>query len=176
MDLADDLARHNADLRRSELERARHDLLHVGPPPSEAGQVLPSVPQRQEVGRDRGSGPGRKAGEGMTATRVRLASGVEVTTERPVVDLADYQQEGRAAGFRFQCPKCGNVATPQDFTVLGADPQRAAQECIGRARLDIGRDACDWAAFGLLGTMGRGVLVRFPDGRVVESFPFAAAS
>lgn len=33
MGLADDLARHNADLRRSELERARHDLLHVGPPP-----------------------------------------------------------------------------------------------------------------------------------------------
>lgn len=37
MGLADDLARHNADLARAERDKSRHDLLHllhVGPPPA----------------------------------------------------------------------------------------------------------------------------------------------
>jgi hypothetical protein len=34
MGLADDLARHNAEAKRTDAERARHDLLHVGPPPA----------------------------------------------------------------------------------------------------------------------------------------------
>lgn len=90
-----------------------------------------------------------------------------------MVDLAEYQEAGKAGGFRFQCPQCGNVATPQDFAALGADPQRAAQECIGRAQPGVD---CDWAAFGLFGTMDRGTLVRLPDGRVIEAFAIAGAS
>ena len=38
MGLADDLARHNADLQRNDAERSRHDLLHVGPPPAKAAK------------------------------------------------------------------------------------------------------------------------------------------
>lgn len=67
MGIADDLARHNADLAKHEREKSRHDLLHVGPPPSEAGEVLPALPERREAGRDRGPGSLRKAGAGMTA-------------------------------------------------------------------------------------------------------------
>lgn len=36
MGVADDLAAHNAAMKRAEAERARHDHLHVGPPPKPA--------------------------------------------------------------------------------------------------------------------------------------------
>ena len=37
--------------------------------------------------------------------------------------------------WRFKCPICGNVATPEDFRQFkdaGANPNSAVQECIGR--------------------------------------------
>lgn len=76
------------------------------------------------------------------------------------------------------CPMCGNVATPKDFESAGADPQRAAQECIGRTMKPMpepkeGKTPCNWAAYGLFKTCGKGMLVVMPDGTKVEVFEFA---
>lgn len=93
------------------------------------------------------------------------------------LSLADFQAEGEAKGWRFQCPMCGNVASPADFKAAGADPQRAAQECIGRLMRPmpipgLGKKPCDWSAFGLFKTAGRGVLVNMVDGSCIEAFDF----
>ena len=77
------------------------------------------------------------------------------------IALADWQAEmGRRGKLdcRFVCPACGHTASPNDWRVAGADPQRAPQECIGRLRLvtETGMlvsappGGCDWAAFGFL--------------------------
>lgn len=82
----------------------------------------------------------------------------------------------------FVCPLCGNIATPRDFQAAGAEPARAAQECIGRVvgaagGLSRGNQAtnkpCDWAAFGLLGTLNGGATVVHPDGTTTDVFAFA---
>lgn len=50
--------------------------------------------------------------------------------------------------WRFKCPRCGNVATVQEFKDAGAKGADAACTCcIGRYVSDRG---CDCAAFGLL--------------------------
>jgi hypothetical protein len=82
--------------------------------------------------------------------------------------------------WRFACPMCGNVATPGEFKARGADPERAATECIGRTfapmpKPEKRKRPCDWAAYGLFRTCGRGQLVRFPDGHESEAFAFADA-
>lgn len=94
--------------------------------------------------------------------------------------LEEYQAEGAANGWRMLCPACGNVATPGDFEKVGANPQRAAQECIGRTMKPMpafkakGKTPCDWAAFGLL-RIG-GVTVKRPDGGESVAFDFAPAA
>lgn len=104
----------------------------------------------------------------MTLVReVALGNGTSVLTERPIVSLLEYQQRGETAGFRFRCPKCGHVASSADFSAIGQDPSFAAEQCLGRY---VDRLGCDWVAYGLLGTLGEGVLVEFPDGRIVEAF------
>lgn len=75
---------------------------------------------------------------------------------------------GRPERAAFLCPRCGHVATLGDFRALGAEPGRAAQECIGRVQgSTVG---CDWAAFGLLGTLAGGVLVVTEEGVEVPCF------
>ena len=79
------------------------------------------------------------------------------------------------------CPACGNIATPAEFKALGANPDDAAQECIGRAmkprmHLETGKKPCDWAAYGLFKTLGKGMLVQFEDGKTIETFEFAAGA
>lgn len=82
----------------------------------------------------------------------------------------------KTANWKFICPRCGGVQSPQDFIEHGLEPQDAAntsyQECIGRKVTGIG---CDWAAFGLFGTLGKGREVITEDGRTVEIFDFAPA-
>lgn len=107
------------------------------------------------------------AATGSVVREVKLAGGRTVLTDRPIVPLVEYQRLGEAAGFRFRCPKCGHVASSDNFGRLGRDRGLAAEECIGRY---VDREGCDWAAYGLLGTLGDGVLVEFPDGRIVEAF------
>lgn len=83
-------------------------------------------------------------------------------------------------GWRFVCPACGNVQTPAAFKAIGVDPRRAYQECIGRylpadqarSGLDSGGEGpCDWTAFGLYGTLGKGRLV-YTNEHTHEVFDF----
>lgn len=88
-----------------------------------------------------------------------------------VVTEAEWNEEGeRLFGpdrfkWRFQCPVCGNVATPDDFRPYkskGAHPNSATCECIGRYQAGVrafaqdGVEAgngqsrpCDYAGYGL---------------------------
>lgn len=91
------------------------------------------------------------------------------------IALADFQQKAEAAGYRFVCPMCGNVASAEDFKKAGAEPDRVAKECIGRTMSPMptpkkGKKPCDWAAFGLFGNLGRGLTVKFPDGKETNTF------
>ena len=61
-------------------------------------------------------------------------------------------------------------------------PQQSYLECIGRY-LEAGsfdprkgnENGCDWCAYGLFGTAGKGRLVEAEDGCVVDVFQFAEA-
>ena len=48
--------------------------------------------------------------------------------------------------WRFRCPRCGNVATGQEFKDAGAEPNAIYRECIGR---HVEGKGCNWAAYGL---------------------------
>lgn len=72
--------------------------------------------------------------------------------------------------WRFRCPSCGNVQTPEDFLrfkPMGATPDTAYQDCIGRWDRMRG---CDWAAYGLF--RGPDFVARAGGGEVAV-FPFA---
>ena len=51
-----------------------------------------------------------------------------------------------ASKVQLVCPKCGNIASGEDFKNAGADVNDMYNCCIGRFTKDKG---CDWAAFGL---------------------------
>jgi hypothetical protein len=81
--------------------------------------------------------------------------------------------------WKFKCPACGHVASIGDFKEHGGDPNDAYQKCIGRVngegtknQTDLG-DGCNWAAFGLFGTAGKGRTVISEAGNEVEVFDFA---
>lgn len=100
--------------------------------------------------------------------------------------LAEWQAEmisrfNSSAEVAFICPACGHIATVQDHIDAGGEKDDAPQECIGRTtgkgtknQTDEG-NGCNWAAFGLFGTMGKGRRVIFPDGSSAEVFDFAPA-
>lgn len=101
--------------------------------------------------------------------------------------LAEWQAEMERRGAiecKFRCPLCGNEASPKDWKEADGDPQRAARECIGRlvgAKGRLGSDPpvpqpCDWAAFGLFGTLNEGTKVELEDGKVLMVFDFAEAA
>lgn len=121
---------------------------------------------------------------------VTLSTGVAVTDDRPVQPRAEWLTECRQRFgddpylWAFECPNCGDVATGAEFRDALADSEVATsavlgQHCIGRhlgaLQVEAGRwdgRGCDWVAFGLLGTLGKGRLIDI-DGRVVEAFNFA---
>lgn len=84
----------------------------------------------------------------------------------------------------FECPLCGNVATPRMWKDAGGDPNMAPQGCIGRligAKGSLNSpkrpvpQPCDWAAFGLF-TIGDTVTLVTEDGREIRVFPFSRAA
>lgn len=88
--------------------------------------------------------------------------------------------------WRFRCPLCGNEASARDFEdVKPRTGERAPVECIGRVWAEVGRgpvgtwddrpkiQPCNWAAFGLFGTLNSGVLVEREDGHFTNAFDFA---
>jgi predicted RNA-binding Zn-ribbon protein involved in translation (DUF1610 family) len=83
------------------------------------------------------------------------------------------------ADVAFVCPACGHVATVRDHVEAGGKAEAAPQNCIGRTNgqgTKNGKDegfGCNWAAYGLFGTMGKGRNVIFEDGAKHEVFDFA---
>ncbi|EJW14430.1 VVA0879 family protein [Paenibacillus alvei] len=77
--------------------------------------------------------------------------------------------------WRFKCSSCGHVQCGQDFIdkcgmELAKAKSSVYQECIGRHADGAG---CNWAAYGFLGTAGKGRVVITPNGDEVEVFDFA---
>ncbi|MDR1629883.1 MAG: hypothetical protein LBS36_06695 [Oscillospiraceae bacterium] len=86
----------------------------------------------------------------------------------------------------FVCPACGRITTLQEIKDVGGEPNDGYTKCIGRlngkgvsgASLKKGRhpkDGCDWAAFGLFGTLGKGDVVVGDNGKMIDVFRMADA-
>lgn len=113
--------------------------------------------------------------------------GKTICTPQKAIPVKDCLEEGKRLfgpdplDWRFQCPICGRVYTAREHMEAGSSgPNSAYQECIGRY-LKAGpfdpkkgnENGCDWCAFGLFGTVGKGLIVEAEDGSVVEAFRFA---
>lgn len=70
--------------------------------------------------------------------------------------------------WKIKCPACGHVQTPNDFVTLSLEKDLALTTCLGRHKKGVG---CDWAAGGLLKTLGKGRLI-LSQGVVSEIFDF----
>ena len=68
----------------------------------------------------------------------------------------------RCEDYKFICPHCGRINQGIEFFEAGAKTDDIAQCCIGRFVKGTG---CDWAAYGLFGTLQRGDVVIMPDGK-----------
>lgn len=78
----------------------------------------------------------------------------------------------------FECPACGKVSTLQEFKNAGASPDDAYQTCIGRHTgkgppTKGSKDGCNWCAYGLFGTLGKGDVVVTEGGSEVSVFSMA---
>lgn len=78
----------------------------------------------------------------------------------------------------FKCPACGKVSTIQEFKDAGADPNDTYQTCIGRhtgkgSPTKDSKDGCNWAAFGLFGTLSGGDVIVTEEGKEVQVFSMA---
>lgn len=70
----------------------------------------------------------------------------------------------------FLCPACGGVSTIGEFKAIGVRQDLAAQTCIGR---HVGGKGCNWCAYGLLATLGKGRRITLDNGDKIEVFDFA---
>jgi hypothetical protein len=112
----------------------------------------------------------------------------ETMSEKAMITqtLDEWMAEGKArfgedlTNWKFKCPACGHVASGQDFKDVGADTNDMYSVCIGRKN-GKGVDAmkskdkgngCNWAAFGLFRTLGKGRIV-LNEGKEVDVFDFA---
>lgn len=99
--------------------------------------------------------------------------------------LEEWMNEGKErfgddfSNWKFKCPACGHVSSIKEFKEFGADPNDAYQKCIGRVngkgtkdQTDLG-NGCNWAAYGLFGTLGEGRTVISDQGNEVNVFDFA---
>ncbi len=86
--------------------------------------------------------------------------------------------------WKFICPICGNIAAVADFKPfkdVGATPDSATNQCIGRFNgspyrafgnsLKERGKPCDYALFGLFRLPG--VIVKAADGKEIMAFAFA---
>lgn len=81
--------------------------------------------------------------------------------------------------WKFVCPACGRVSSGWDFKEAGGEPNDMYQCCIGRLNGNmrpsskaLDGNGCDWCAFGLLKTLGKGRIV-VKDDQEIEVFDFA---
>ena len=120
----------------------------------------------------------------------KLVTGATIRGNRKAIPVSEWLAEGtRLFGnevrkWRFKCPMCGKVYSVQEFIDAGGKggPNGAYQECIGRYKgagspgaKDGNPDGCNWVAYGLFGTAGKGRLVQSDDGAVFEVFHYAEA-
>lgn len=83
--------------------------------------------------------------------------------------------------WKFKCPACGKVTSVKEFVEAGLSEEKACnaayQECIGRytgaGGPKEGQQPCNWAAYGLFGTLWKGVMITAGDGKEIEAFDFA---
>lgn len=101
-----------------------------------------------------------------------------------IISIAEWREEGvRRFGddprnWKFRCPACGHVSSVADFMELGKTAELAYQECIGRltgkgSPKSGDSSGCNWAAYGLFGTLGKGRTIVTEKGREIEVFDFA---
>jgi hypothetical protein len=100
----------------------------------------------------------------------------------------DWQKEGakrygdQAKAWKFRCPSCGSVMTPEMyFDLVGSNKESAsamiAFSCVGRLMenpttiFQKGKGFCNYAGGGLFGL--NPILVKFPDGKEGRFFDFA---
>jgi len=102
------------------------------------------------------------------------------------ITLAEWREEGKKlfgddpSKWAYVCPACKHVSTGQDFLDVGADINDSYVECIGRKNGKAvdgtkGKDegyGCNWAAYGLSGTLNGGMCIETPDGKKVSVFDF----
>lgn len=87
----------------------------------------------------------------------------------------------QARDFKFVCPACGKVTSVAEFVEAGLSEDDACnaayQECIGRytgaGSPEKDKQPCNWAAYGLFGTLGNGAIVVTPEGKRIEVFAIA---
>lgn len=80
--------------------------------------------------------------------------------------------------WKFICPACGKISSGKEFKNAGANSDDMYSACIGRftgkgSPQKNSEDGCNWAAYGLLGTLGKGDIVKLPDGKEIEVFKMA---
>lgn len=106
------------------------------------------------------------------------------------ITLEEWETKGKKlygedyANWKFVCPACGHISSVQEFIDLGANANSSYTNCIGRINgkgedglkgIDNGY-GCNWAAYGLFGTLGKGLIVNIngkDDVKSIEVFQFA---
>ena len=68
----------------------------------------------------------------------------------------------RPENYRFVCPHCGRVNRGKEFIDAGMKADDVAQACVGRIE---GLGGCNWVAYGMFGTLGKGDTIIMLDGK-----------
>ncbi|MBA7621066.1 hypothetical protein ES703_28423 [subsurface metagenome] len=103
--------------------------------------------------------------------------------ENPTMTLQEWKAKGKrlfgndTSKWKFKCPACGHVQTPQDFKALKVDPNLVYRNCIGRydghMDVDMGTKPgpCNYTSGGLINI--NPVPVVDVDGNTKYVFAFA---
>jgi len=111
--------------------------------------------------------------------------GCTFQTDKEATPVSEWLEEGKrrfgpdVKAWRFICPMCGTSYSVEEFIAAGGDgPNSAYQECIGRHKnagppTGDNPNGCNWCAYGLFGTAGKGRIILSDGGAAVEVFNFA---
>ena len=71
---------------------------------------------------------------------------MEIMTRQEWLAEGERRFGEKYSNWKFVCPKCGNIASGQEFKDAGAEPNDMYANCIGRF---VEGKGCDLAAYGL---------------------------
>lgn len=95
------------------------------------------------------------------------------------MEVARSQSPGSSDDVAFVCVRCGAVQSTRSFLNYGVPRHHAevavGYSCVGRYRGVPEGVGCDWTIGGLLGDLGRGIVVVTPDQNERRRFPLATA-